>query len=580
MRMNLTLRKQLLGAFGLELILFIGLTIFMLWEMGGINDHVVTLHDKNLLPLQAAAEANIELLETDKYLLEIIIEEDANKRRGLEEKMAHAEKAMFKFLKKLEASADREELEALEAFTVPYQTWVGVRKRAVALADADKLKDAQHLIEKEAEAPFEQADKILTGIVHHNEERAEKTYQESRRDYDQVRLLTLILMAFATAIGLLVAILLTRKILTAIREIGEVADRMADGDLTDSESIRKLTTRSNDEISQMATALQKAIGAMRSAIQRIAQNAQALTASSEQMGSVSQQMAANSEETSARANSVSAASEEVSRNLQTVANAAEEMGASIKEVAQNAGEAARVATSAVSVADSTNEKVARLGESSAEIGKVINSIAEQTNLLALNATIEAARAGEAGKGFAVVANEVKELAKQTARATEDISKKVEAIQTDASGAVEAIGQIGAVINQVNDISSTIAGAVEEQSATTQEIGRNVAEAAKGSTEIAENIARVAGAANSTSDGTTEIQGVTNELSRIGAGLQQLIAQFNFGDDQASAPRKAVEKKHEIAAGPQPSLKAEHVVVAPDYRLPAMIASELASNGDS
>jgi methyl-accepting chemotaxis protein len=111
--------------------------------------------------------------------------------------------------------------------------------------------------------------------------------------------------------------------------------------------------------------------------------------------------------------------------------------------------------------------------------KVITSIAQQTNLLALNATIEAARAGEAGKGFAVVANEVKELAKQTAKATEDISRKIEAIQGDTKGAVEAIAQIGKIINQINDIQNTIASAVEEQTATTSEISRNVAEAARG-----------------------------------------------------------------------------------------------------
>ena len=147
--------------------------------------------------------------------------------------------------------------------------------------------------------------------------------------------------------------------------------------------------------------------------------------------------------------------------------------------------------------------------------KVITSIAQQTNLLALNATIEAARAGEAGKGFAVVANEVKELAKQTAKATEDISRKIEAIQGDTHGAVEAIGQIGKIINQINDIQNTIASAVEEQTATTGEISRNVAEAAKGSTEIAQNITGVAQAAREHDRGRGQHQQAADELARHG-----------------------------------------------------------------
>src|SRR4029453_498474 len=188
-------------------------------------------------------------------------------------------------------------------------------------------------------------------------------------------------------------------------------------------------------------------------------------------------------ETTAQANVVSAASEQVSRNVQTVATGTEEMSASIREIAKNANEAARVATNAVRVAESTNITVAKLGESSADIGKgikVVTSIAQQTNLLALNATIEAARAGEAGKGFAVVANEVKELAKETAKATEDIGQKIGAIQRDSGDAGKALSEIRPIVGQVDQLSTTIAGAVEEQTATTSEMGRNVAEAARGS----------------------------------------------------------------------------------------------------
>jgi methyl-accepting chemotaxis protein len=333
----------------------------------------------------------------------------------------------------------------------------------------------------------------------------------------------------ALGTGVFVAIFLSRGISKATSSVLAQAEAIADGDLTQEEV--KLT--SNDELGDLTTAINKMHSKLRGIIVSIGNNAQQVATASEEFSSTSQQITANSEETSAQANVVSTATEEVNRNLQTVATATEEMSASIGEIAKNASEAAKVAGEALQAATRTNATVTKLGESSAEIGqviKVITSIAQQTNLLALNATIEAARAGEAGKGFAVVANEVKELAKQTAKATEDISLKIAAIQTDAKGAVEAIGIISGIIGRVNDISATIATAVEEQSATTSEMSRNVAEAAKGSGEVSKNITGVAQAAQSTSSGATESQKAAAHLAEMSTELRELVGQFKVGSN--------------------------------------------------
>jgi methyl-accepting chemotaxis protein len=297
----------------------------------------------------------------------------------------------------------------------------------------------------------------------------------------------------------------------------------AQGDLT-----AEITVRGQDPIGQVGEKLTGFFQEMRGSLQKIGQSAQSVGSASEELTAISQQMAGNAEETSTQATVVSAASEEVSKNVNVVAASSEEMLASIREIAKSANESARVARNAVGVAESTNHTIARLGDSSIEIGKVIKvitSIAQQTNLLALNATIEAARAGEAGKGFAVVANEVKELAKETAKATEEIGQKIEAIQGDSKAAVNAIGEVSTIINQINDLSNTIASAVEEQTATTNEIGRNVAEAAKGTTEIARNITGVATAAQDTTAGASDTQKAATALAEMAASLQTLTGRF-------------------------------------------------------
>jgi methyl-accepting chemotaxis protein len=253
-----------------------------------------------------------------------------------------------------------------------------------------------------------------------------------------------------------------------------------------------------------------------------------VSSSATELQASSRSLASTSEETARQATAVAAASDQATKNVQTVAAAAEELTASIAEIARHVQDSAKICGEAVKEAESTNSTIKELGTASNEIGqviKVITSIAQQTNLLALNATIEAARAGEAGKGFAVVANEVKELARQTAKATGDISQKIDAIQSSTRVAVSAIASISGIIVRINEISTTIAAAVEEQSAATNEISRNVAEAARGTAEVASTISGVSEAAAESGKGAGDIMSAATTLAQEAVSLERILKSF-------------------------------------------------------
>ncbi|MEV6601103.1 methyl-accepting chemotaxis protein [Actinoplanes sp. NPDC051346] len=339
------------------------------------------------------------------------------------------------------------------------------------------------------------------------------------------RTIVFVALVIAVACAVALALVVSRMILGPLRRVSSVLDAMADGDLS-----RDAQVDQRDELGQMAASLRRAMTTLRTAVGDLARHSNELGTAADSLTRTSRESAAGAEAGARQAGSVAESAALMSSNIQTVAAGAEEMGASIREIGESATQAAGVASRAVDVTAATTGVMAKLGESSMEIGnvvKVITAIAEQTNLLALNATIEAARAGEAGKGFAVVASEVKDLAQETAKATEDIGRRVAAIQSDTSGAVSAIEEISEIIARISDFQTTIASAVEEQSVTTNEMSRNVAEAATAGGQVASTITDVAHSVQLTTVGVGEADRAASQLADMSVDLRRIVERFRI-----------------------------------------------------
>ena len=121
------------------------------------------------------------------------------------------------------------------------------------------------------------------------------------------------------------------------------------------------------------------------------------------------------------------------------------------------------------------------------------------------------------------------------------------MQAATQDSVVAIKEISGTIGRVSEIAAAIAAAIEQQGAATQEIARNVQQAALGSTQVATSIADVNRGAGDTGTASSQVlssaQMLSNENKRLKAEVVKFLATvraaygFPRGDSLARRPSR-------------------------------------------
>ncbi|NVO02218.1 MAG: methyl-accepting chemotaxis protein [Bacteroidetes bacterium] len=540
--LNLKTQSKMFLGFGLMLTLIGVIIYFAISTFGAISNSQKVMHEYifedvvNMLQVEAGMNKNraliLEMMETKNMVkvngIKKVIDATTT------ETSDHIEES----LKMHELSNDTEAVRLLKNLIKVRNEYIDTRDLQIKLIQEGKIDEAKsYSLGVQVER-----NELMKKLAKENQNNANKHFDKLiKSDEDRivsVDYLFLFLGVLALILSVAITFLMNKMITFPLKEISDVADKIAKGDLT----VQFSSLQRRDEVGMLSDSFklmhENLLGFTKETIEAV----NVLSTSASEILASTSQVASGVSESSTAITETTTTVEQVKQTSQVSAQKA-------KEVTDMASNASGISESGKKSVEETivfisrikdqmeliADTIVRLSEQSQSIGEIaatVNDLAEQSNLLAVNASIEAAKAGEQGKGFAVVAQEVKSLAEQSKQASGQVRIILNDVQKTISSAVMATEQGNRAVDsgviqskETGESIRLVLDAIMETANSATQILVSTQQQIIGMDQVAQAMENIKEASLQNLAGTKQAETAARSLHEMGIKLKKLVEQY-------------------------------------------------------